>query len=441
MINRVSRKESGYEERRKGVVWNDMVPDRYPEVIARPGSAAEVAELVRESSAANRRVAVRSGGHNWLATSLRDDATTIDLGVLNEVEVDVANKRATIGPGATHKILADEIAPRGLAFPIGHCPSVGLGGFLLAGGAGWNMHEWGPGSWNVLGADVVTADGAEIFIDDENHPELFWALRGSSAAFPGIVTRFHVRLFDLPVIRSRRLAFPSSHLTELVTWVASRIDRLPPGVEISVIARRPAGQEEEDPRAAIVVTGFGADDREARAKVDLGLMGLPNQDKAIVDPGFEEIQLNDLEGEGGWEEGLRYWADTCWVSRDYEQVGQAMNQAIDSAPSPYSRIVFAWGHMPSPDPRVAFTRFGDLTVNVYATWKEPGDDVANIDWVRESMLPLEPIKNGNYIGEVDLGATPDRILDCYPAEKWDRIQNIVAEYDPEARFHGFVDQD
>lgn len=441
MTNSVDRHDPDYERRRREVVWNDMVPDRYPDLIVRPESADEVAEAVREAARFDRRVGVKSGGHNWLGAPLRDKAVTIDLGALDQVEVDVTGKRATVQPGATHKILADAVVPHQLAFPIGHCPSVGLGGFLLAGGAGWNMHEWGPGAWNVLGADVVTADGRQLFVDEDNHSDLFWALRGSSSAFPGIVTRFHVRLFDLPVIRARRIAFPVSRLGDLLPWAAAKIDGLPPGIEVSLIARRPAGEEEKDPRVAIVATGFGADEPDALSKVDMALDGLPDEGKAIVDSGYENIELNDLEGEGGWLEGLRYWADTCWISGNYALVGARMAEAIEQAPSPYSRIVFAWGHMPDSEPQVAFTRFGDLTVNVYATWEHEADDERNIDWVRRYMEPLNSFKDGNYIGETDLMAAEDRLLDCYPPEKWGRIQDIVSKFDPDGRFHGFVDKD
>lgn len=439
MSTRVDRQDPDYERSRREIVWNDLVPNRYPAVIVRPSKRSEVAGLVREAAAGGQRVAVKSGGHNWLGSSLRDDAMTLDLGQLDEVEVDAESGRATVGPGATHKVLADAIVPHGLAFPIGHCPSVGLGGYLMAGGAGWNMHEWGPGAWNVLGADVVTAAGEEIYVNESSEPELFWALRGGSAGFPGVVTRFHLALRPLPQIRARRVAFPLERLEELVPWVRERLAALAPGIEISLVARTPPGEPEVAARANVIATGFGADEEEARAKVEEGLEGLPGGE--IIDSGLEAIQLNDLEGEGGWQEGLRYAPDTCWVSERYDEVGRLMAEAIDVAPSPLSRIVLAFGFMPWPEPEAAFTRFGDLTVSVYGTWSSPDEDDRNREWVRRSMRPLDNFKDGHYIGETDLTASPSRLEEAYPADKWERLMRVVSRFDPDGRFHGFVGHD
>lgn len=439
MSERVERQDEGYERRRQEIVWNDLVPDRYPAVILRPANRSELAEAVRSAASTGHRVSVKSGGHNWLGSALRDEALLLDLGGLSRVEVDVEARRATVEPGATHKILADAIVPHGLAFPIGHCPSVGLGGFLMAGGTGWNMHQWGPGTWNVVGADIVTASGEEIYIDESSQPQLFWALRGGSAGFPGLVTRFHLKLYPLPVIRARRVAFPLARLEELVSWTAERLAALDPGIEISLVARRPAGELDADPRANVVATGFGSDVEAATSRVETALASLPGGE--VSDSGVEAIQLNDLEGEGGWQEGLRYAADTCWVSERYDEVGRRMAEAIEAAPSPHSRAVLAFGFMPESGPEVAFTRFGDLTVNVYATWESAGDDHSNVEWVRRHMRTLDSFKQGHYIGETDLTVSPSRLEEAYPDEKLERLRRLIAEHDPDRRFHGFVGED
>ena len=135
-----------------------------------PDRREQVADAVRDATAQGLQVAVKSGGHNWTGACLRDDGVLIDLGAIDDVEVDPAARRALVGPAATHRALAAALVPHGLGFPIGHCPSVGLGGYLLAGGTGWNMREWGPGCWNVTGADVVTADGRERSIDQDREP-------------------------------------------------------------------------------------------------------------------------------------------------------------------------------------------------------------------------------------------------------------------------------
>jgi FAD/FMN-containing dehydrogenase len=438
IARRTTRADPDYARVREAIVWNDLVPDRFPDLILRVAERAEVATAVKEAAAGGRRVAVKSGGHNWLGSALRDGALLLDLSDLDRVEVDVAAKRATVEPGATHKKLADAIVPHGLAFPIGHCPTVGLGGYLLAGGNGWNMHEWGPGCWNVVGADLVTAAGEEVFVDGAD-PDLFWALRGGSAGFPGVVTRFHLRLFDLPRVVGRRVAFPVVALEQLLPWVAGRLAGSPPGIEISLIARTPPGASAA--RVTVAATGFGPTDEAAAARIEEALAELPADLEPLEVSDPEAMALNDLEGEGGWVEGLRYFADTCWVSAGYAEIGRELAAKIEAAPSPLARIVFAFGFMPAAPEDVAFTRFGDLTVNVYGTWEDKGEDAANIAWVRETMEPVSAFVDGYYVGETDLSISPLRITEAYPAEKWARLGRIIEARDPERRFHAFVGED
>jgi FAD/FMN-containing dehydrogenase len=420
------------------MVWNDVVPARRPDVIATPSRREDVAALVREAEHAGQRVAVKSGGHNWLGSSLRDGGILIDLGELAAVDVDRDGRAAWVEPGATHEMLADAIVPHGLAFPIGHCPTVGLGGYLLAGGMGWNLREWGPGCWNVTGADVVLASGDEVFVDEAGNPELFWALRGASAGFPGIVTRFQLALHPLPTIRFRRLAFPVDTLPDLVRWVAHRLNAIGAGLEISLIAR-PAHPAAGRPAVAnVAATAFGDDDAGARSILDRALDDLPVATEPVADSGVVPTQLNDLEGEGGWEEGLRYAADTSWVSAGYHEVGQAVARAMTVAPSPLSRTVLAFGHMPDREPNVAFTRFGELTVNVYAAWDDEPADHDNLRWLRSTMQPIERLADGHYVGETDLLADPTRLTRAYPADKWERLRQIVRVHDPARRFHSFL---
>jgi FAD/FMN-containing dehydrogenase len=438
MTERVHREDPNYETVRQSMVWNDLVPDRRPDVIVSPTSAEDVAALTREAAQASRRIAVKSGGHNWLGSALRAGGMLIDLGGLNSVDVDPGKRTAVVGPGATHKVLANAIVPRRLAFPIGHCPSVGVGGYLLAGGMGWNLHEWGPGCWNVLGADVVLADGAQAHIDADSDPDLFWALRGGSAAFPGIVTRFQLALRPLPEIRSQRTAVALRSLPTLLPRVSERLGVMPPGIEMSLIARPARPALGQDAVVNLVATAFADDERAAVATLDEALQDLTDDLDVIESSGVLPVQLNELEGEGGWTDGLRYAVDTCLIDEDFSDVGALSARATESAPSPLSRTVFAFGHMPEPDGDAAFTRLGALTVNVYATWESDADDDVNSEWVRLQMRDLEPLIRGYYVGETDLAVDPDRAKKAYAPGNWDRLNRLIADRDPDGRFYTFL---
>jgi FAD/FMN-containing dehydrogenase len=432
----IARGDDGYEERRRSLIWNRRVPDRFPETIHHPTTAKDVARLVGETIAPGKRIAARAGGHNWLAASLRDGGAVLDLGALNGVEVDAERKVAWAGPGATHQILADAIAPLGLAFPIGHCPSVGLGGYLLAGGMGWNLHTWGIGCANIRSAEVVLAGGHELVIDRDHEPDLFWALRGGSTAFPGIVTRFELRLFDLPAIASRYVSHGLDRLPEMLERIAGYLPGNP-GLEIAVIVRRPIENRRLAPRFTVAATAFDESIEKAATRLELALSDLGALSGAVADSGARPVAFNELEGEGGWQEGFRHFADTTWATRPVSRIGEITARAIEDAPSIESRIVIAFAHSPG-EADMAFTRLGDMTVNFYATWSDPADDDANVAWTRSASAALEPFAGGHYIGESDLSFAPDRVRRSYPADKFDRLARIVEHYDPQARFHTFL---
>ena len=149
---------------------------------------------------AGLQVSVRAGGHSWAAWSVRDEALLIDLGRV---------ARDDLRPGHRDRLRASpavkggaELVPfltsHGRAFPGGHCPSVGIGGFLLQGGQGWNSRKYGWACENVVAIDVVTADGELIRADEEQNSDLLWAARGAGPGFFGVITRFHLRTYPLP---------------------------------------------------------------------------------------------------------------------------------------------------------------------------------------------------------------------------------------------------
>src|SRR6185295_289866 len=127
------------------------------------------------------------------------DSLLIDLRGLREMTVDAPALTATVSPALRGgQDLGPALRSHGLAFPGGHCSTVGLGGYLLQGGQGWNSRQWGWACENVLGVDVVTADGELIHADADTNSDLFWAARGAGPAFFGVVTRFHLRVHRMP---------------------------------------------------------------------------------------------------------------------------------------------------------------------------------------------------------------------------------------------------
>ena len=132
----VWRTDADYEATRRRMVWNERIPERFPDVIVSVTSNADVIEAVKLARSRGLRIAVRAGGHSWIATSLRDGGMLIDLSQLNGVTVNVAARTAAAQPAIKNTELVAALAQHELAFPAGHCPTVAIGGYLLAGGQG-----------------------------------------------------------------------------------------------------------------------------------------------------------------------------------------------------------------------------------------------------------------------------------------------------------------
>ena len=252
----ISRDDPEYEGLREAALWNGIVPDRYPDAIARPSSGAEVAELVRTAGERRLRIAIKSGGHNWRGAFLRDGGLLLDLGGLNRIEVDTERRRR-VEPGATHQVLADALVPHALGFPIGHCPSVGLGGYLLAGGYGWNPRIWGPACWSVAAIDAIELDGEERLVDGERARPVLGRPR-RRGRLPGDRDPVSPALQSLP--RSPRCdRTTASRLPDLLAWSAE-LEGMPRQRDLADCppARRTGGGVEA---ATVQASGFAESGR------------------------------------------------------------------------------------------------------------------------------------------------------------------------------------
>ncbi len=215
------RGDAGYEQARVGGLFNARRPDRYPEAVLLAADEDDVVAGVRLAAERGLNVSVRAGGHSWAAWSVRDDALLIDLARMRELTYDPATGIATAGPAVQGGAeLTPFLTGHGRAFPGGHCPSVGIGGFLLQGGQGWNSRRCGWACESVAGIDVVTADGQLIHADETHHSDLLWAARGAGPGFFGAITRFHLRTYPLPgAMTHDTWMFELDDLEPLLVWL------------------------------------------------------------------------------------------------------------------------------------------------------------------------------------------------------------------------------
>jgi FAD/FMN-containing dehydrogenase len=184
-----AHQDADYDSAR--AVWNGEI-DWRPAVVARCAGAADVAAAIRFARDADLDLTVRGGGHNFGGAAVADGAVMIHLGDMNTVSVDPAARTARCGGGATWAQLDAATQQHGLATPGGTISHTGVAGLTLGGGFGCLTHEFGLSCDNLLSATVVTADGRTTRAAADEHPDLFWALRGGGGNF-GVVTEFEFR--------------------------------------------------------------------------------------------------------------------------------------------------------------------------------------------------------------------------------------------------------
>lgn len=218
---------------RARAIWNGAV-DRTPAVIACCTSAAQVTDAVRFAREANLEIAVRGGGHGHAGHAVCDGGMMIHLGAMNDVVVDPVSRRAVCGGGATWAAVDAATQHHGLATPGGFVSHTGVAGLTLGGGIGWLTAAAGLSCDNLLAAEIVTADSRILHASKNEHPDLFWALRGGGGNF-GVVTSLTFALHPVgPIVHLGLFFFGLEDGAETLRFARDFIIGLPQSCRRSI---------------------------------------------------------------------------------------------------------------------------------------------------------------------------------------------------------------
>ena len=431
------RGDAGYEEARRGEMWNARLPARYPDLVVEARSDADVIAAVRLAGERGWKIAIRSGGHSWAANFVRDGGMLLDLSRMNSFQVNRDARIATIEPGLKGTDLNRALRQHDLFFPTGHCMTVGLGGFLLQGGFGWNSRVWGPACLSIRAMDIVTASGELVRASETENSELFWAARGAGPGFFGVVTKFHLALYPRPkVFMNSAYLYPIDVLDEVLIWARAVQPSLARVLEGLVFVRRDIFGHPGP--GALVMGPVLADSKDQAVEALKALETCPVVKKALIRDVNVVTEYDDLLA--GGEEMLyprqrRYAADNMWTNATGKELLPGMRRIASTLPNAPSHMMWMlWGPN-EKRPDMAFSLEADLYIALYSIWENPVEDDKHQAWVTERMKELEPFSAGIQVADENLAARPARFL---ADANHRRLETLRAKYDPNGAFYSHM---
>lgn len=425
-----------YDEAR--AVWNGCI-DRRPAAIVRCRSARGVAHTVAVAVERELPLAIRGGGHSLPGFSTSQGGVVIDLSPMRRVEVDAAARVARAAGGCRWSDYDASTAAHGLASTGGIVSTTGVGGLTLGGGIGWLMNERGLACDNLLGAQLVTADGEIIETSQRYHKDLLWGLRGGGGNF-GVVTRFDFRVSPIGSVTGGLVLYPMERAGEIVAAYRDMVGSLSDGFT-TMLVLAPAPDEEFVPpelRLALCVGIVGChsgNETDANAELERLRKLNPAVDLFDTMPYPAMQSLFDAE----FPPGGRYYFKGGFLPAFPDGAADAVMEHMRARPSRYSE--FDLHHMGGAIHRVGGmdTAFPDRTAtytyNIVARWEDPSDDDANRDWARSLAAALAPFGRAHvYVNFLSEPVHAGALEAAYGSERYQRLAALKRRYDPENVF-------
>jgi FAD/FMN-containing dehydrogenase len=420
-------------------IWNGAI-DKHPGLIARCTGVADVLTAVRAAREHRLLTAVRGGGHNVAGTATCDGGLVIDLSPMKGVRVDPVRRRAWAEAGLLWGEFDRETQVFGLAAPGGIVTHTGVAGLTLGGGIGWLMRTHGLTCDNLLSVDLVTADGRLLMVSEEEHPDLFWGIRGGGGNF-GIATSFEFQLHPVgPAVLAGVVLHPAEQAREVLRFYRDFADTAPDElttiVTLRYAPRLPFIPERLHgaPVVSIGVCYAGPVAEGERVLAALRAFGPPAVD--LIRP----TQYTAHQGmfDATVPHGLYYY----WKSHDLPYLSdRAIDVMIDQAWSACSRlsyaILFQLGGAVSRlgDDATAYGgRRARYTLNINGVAAAAAAFAAEGQWTRRFWEAIRPFSTGgvymNFLGNEG----EERVKAAYGPEKYSRLVRLKKTYDPDNFF-------
>ena len=427
-----------YDEARR--VWNGRF-DRSPGAIARCRKSADVVAALKIARGAGLTVAVRSGGHDYAGNSVCDGGLVIDLSAMNAVAVDPQARTVRAGAGARWAAIDAATQPLGLATVGGTVSTVGVAGFTLGGGSGWLSRKHGLALDQLVSAEVVTANGDLLRVNDREHADLFWGLRGGSGNL-GVVTEFELRLHEAgPRLYAGQVLHPFEAAGSVLRHFRAFMSEAPDQVQCyAFLIRIPpldAFPSEFHGRVALdlVVAYAGDIDQGRRLLAPLTEHGTPFL-SAVAPIEYTALQQSF---DAGVAPGLRWYSK----AHDLRDLSDAAIDAIlrhtENLPGPFTmvyleRIGGAVGRVPAGATAYPH-RSAPWSIHILPGWSDAGQDAQMVAWARAFHADLIPHATGGVYVNLLGGDEEDGPRSAY-GSNYRRLAALKRLWDPDNVFSG-----
>jgi FAD/FMN-containing dehydrogenase len=422
--------DEGYEQARK--IWNGAF-DRHPALIARCAGSEDVVKAVNFARAHAILTAVRGGGHSISGQSSCDGGLMIDLAPMKEIRVDAARKTAQAQAGVLLGDFDRETQAVGLVTTLGTAADTGIAGLTLGGGLGRLQKKYGLACDNLISADIVTADGKSLHVNERENADLFWAIRGGGGNF-GIVTRFEYRLHEFgPNLLAGNRAFPISQARAIIPALLEMMGKADDdlsytfGLSKEPPPGQPAGNYIE---MEMIYTGdLGKSDR---VLASLDKLGKPAFDDVAVKP-YVKAQLG-VSGAAprSLPPGLHIYSKSGFVYGDTHKLIDEMLRQFEASPPNIGDMGI--GPMDGavsrvkPEDTAFWNRKASYMLMLHGAWMDASQDAANVEAGRRIWQTLEPYTKGLYVN-AEPSAEEQRVRTTY-GDSYPRLVQLKNKYDP-----------
>ena len=418
--------DEGFESARQNILKNPRT-DNHPAAVAYCKSEADVVRCLRFAGNEGLPVAPRSGGHSMVGWGTCDDGVVVDTSSMRTMSVDHEKRSIKVGAGVLSAELGAFVAQHDLAAVVAQCPTVGVAGLMLGGGLGYLSGLYGATCDTLLEADLVTADGQLVTCNANEHPDLFWAIRGGGGNF-GILTSMTFQLFPVARFLTGRISYAFADARRVLQLFSEVMANAPDALQ-----------------------GWaGLTQADGHYYVDLGFSwaGSTAEGENALRP-FREIAkpVSNTMHWGGFVDTFSIYPPAAefpnyaamsgsYVQRLTDEVIDVAIERIQSAEGGFSSNIgfdhYMHGAISRVDPRAtAFELRGEGAAHVWipANWNDPAAGAAALEWVDETWHALSAYSGGrSYVNYPAFRETQRNGL-AYSQNR-ERLQSIKMAYDP-----------